>query len=770
MIFSKWFETILKFRQGIVKRTFGQESIHLLLPLISGCLFYYYGIAVGAFVYTASLLLMVGSTKKFWSLTAIFGMWVLILNVIWPKNPLLLTCNSLNPTITGVVKSYSFGNKMIIHVNGQKVVVALKKNSRLFIPSEKVKLWGRFTVPIIATNHGQFDYPRYLKSCGIFSRFKSDSVAVLSEASLFQTAIFKLRMLMENSIKRNIRSDVYPIVRSALLGSRDLLTEEDKESFSNSGMYHLLAISGLHVGAISFVFIQLLSFFRIAKKPRYLITGLILILYMLLCGSPISVVRTTLMYWGFLPAILWERPVYSLNNLALSCLLCLLWMPYQILSLGFQLSFLATFFLLYYSPLLSAFGRLKLPTLIQSVCCTLGASGLLFLVTYPILGYSLHQVSPLAIVGNVATIFLTTIMVFTAVGTLLFSLFSFYLASWMGEVSSLAAGGLKYSVTLLSEIKGGKWFVETPSYWVCFVLFSLLLLFPLMRKRKRVTLVLWGLLLFSGMYAVENVYRLLLTPAKITFMDVGQGDSILLELPGDVNVLIDGGPGGRYSNTGKNILLPFLKQTGKKKIDYVMITHPDLDHYGGLAYLLDRVEVGAIFYSGQEAETLAWKALRRKMKILKVPMRKVVCGESIYQYSKLSLKVLSPCELQFKGRNNNSVVTLLTLHHQNMLFTGDMEREAERWFVDYYDFKVDILKIAHHGSKTSSSQVFIDELKPKIGVLSAGRKNRYSLPHPEVMARYSQRGIKVFNTQTQGAVHFSSSKWSDQWRTMLNFE
>jgi competence protein ComEC len=270
---------------------------------------------------------------------------------------------------------------------------------------------------------------------------------------------------------------------------------------------------------------------------------------------------------------------------------------------------------------------------------------------------------------------------------------------------------------------------------------------------------------------MAQAYALWKEPIAVTFLDVGQGDGALISLPG-AELLIDAGP----IEAGRNVILPYLRCKGINRLDLVVVTHPDLDHYGGLAYVAEHVAIGKVVYPGIEADTHAWLDLRAVLARRGVPMIAAHRGQSLCRYPGFSLSVLSPAYPgQFPERNDNSVVTFLELRRngavpQRFLFTGDMEAPAQEFLLShaYPNLEGAILKVPHHGSDRSNPPAFLQAIHPGIAILSAGRKNRFGHPGPATVEALRESRARIFLTANQGAVLFEGNRSGDGWRTFLD--
>jgi competence protein ComEC len=244
---------------------------------------------------------------------------------------------------------------------------------------------------------------------------------------------------------------------------------------------------------------------------------------------------------------------------------------------------------------------------------------------------------------------------------------------------------------------------------------------------------------------------------EVNFFDVGQGDAILIKTPDHQKILIDGGPDNTIINKlGEN--LPFYD----KEIDLMILTHPHADHVTGLVEVLKRYKVKKILATGVLCTTSEYIAWLEEIKKQKIPMEIAQAGQIISFGENLKLEILYPLEdlsgKQFENLNNSSVVGKLTFGETSFLFTGDAETEVEKKLISSnFDFKVDVLKVAHHGSKNATSQEFLDKVQPKFAVISVGAKNKFGHPSQGTINRLKKMNAQVFRTDKDGDVRISSN-------------
>lgn len=282
-----------------------------------------------------------------------------------------------------------------------------------------------------------------------------------------------------------------------------------------------------------------------------------------------------------------------------------------------------------------------------------------------------------------------------------------------------------------------------------------------MRKRfKRILLFLLVLSLALSLGCAQGKEGRL----EVTFLDVGQGDSIFISTPSGKNILIDGGkraiPPYSKFDAGKEVILPFLKKKGIKRIDTLIATHPDGDHIGGLLAVLDSdIQIDKVLDSGYRHTSYTYRDFLKKIERSRgTKYYQPRAGQVLDWGDGVKAQVLSPAHL-FRDSNNSSIVIKLEFGDISFLFTGDVEKEAEGKMVSRYGNKLKstVLKVSHHGSRTGSSLNFLKMVNPQAAVISCGRRNKFGLPHKEVMDKLARFKVKVYRTDRQGNITFATN-------------
>lgn len=547
------------------------------------------------------------------------------------------------------------------------------------------------------------------------------------------------------------------VLEALLLGQRGRLETHVQRTLQNSGLYHLMAISGAHVAVICLVLFKSMRLLRIPKRGSYLLLVAFLAFYAHLVEGRPSVIRATLMTGMYLLGKFFWKEVNLLNTLALSALLLLLLNPYTLFTFGFQLTYAATLaILLFASRIMRRLPRLPFKAQ-ELFAMTLSAqAGVL-----PLVAVGFNRITLSAFLLNFAA--LPLLFIIMSAGFLFLPL-SLVCAPLAGGVSHFLVLGIDLLLALSRLSTGPLGFlsyrIPTPSLWTCggYAVSGLLLLRRPRHKWQYYTTAAC-FLLFTGTL-ISYPFASSSSQLKITFIDVGQGDSILVEFPGRRKMLVDGG-GSHYGSfdVGERIVSPFLWRKGIKRIDYLVSTHPHPDHLLGLQAVLRNFRVGEFWeaYSYPDDRNYA-----DTLQILSpgVPIRKLYRGE-ILHLGEVRIEVLNPPESQAAAAadsNNASLVLRISDRNSAFLLTGDVEAAAEKEIREGGRIlTAEILKAPHHGSASSSTWEFLRAVSPRVLVVTVGKNNRYNFPHQQVLERYASLGATVYRTDRDGAVEITAT-------------
>jgi competence protein ComEC len=644
-----------------------------------------------------------------------------------------------------------------------------KKNKLLKI-GDVIVLTGNLSEPLSQHNPGGFNYQLYLKSKGIDGLLyeKSGNVEIISHERFGFYELIMLRIKLEKISKTYLSPNSSDLLLGIVFGDKGI-NSELKSDFQEAGVAHLLSVSGLHVGYVFLGLSFLLTQFKIKKKHWIIFLIPCLFFYCALTNFASSVIRASLMLSTLMIGQGFHKEQDLLNNLVLAGIIILLIWPSQLFQAGFQLSFCAVLgIVLFYKPILYVYEKRclkgKKPGLIAQ---GIGVTFCAMLGTSPVMLYHFNGFTLLSFLSNMIVVpvvglfllmgilFLVLTLIFPFLGSILGLLVSFLSDTLLVLIFGLNTIG---EVFQFLKIKRGRLSVIGIIIYL-YLSFLLTGYFQIKIPWVKKTTVISGLVLGT----ILVVISLLPGYLEVTVLDVGQGDSIIIETPNGNNYLIDGG-GYRTEKSTKisdDILLPALYANNISKLSGAFITHNHVDHSQGIEELVDeKFPIDTLFMS---INTNNEKLLNEKNVCL---LKK---GSLIQGSDGVTLEVLSPDgnlqALDDDHQNNGSLVILLSYKAINFLFCGDIEKEVEEKLVSDIkekdpDRDIQMIKIPHHGSKTSSTEAFIKAVDPELAVISVGRYNTFGHPNLEVINRLNNEKIQILRTDKNGAVELvTNGEW-----------
>ena len=634
---------------------------------------------------------------------------------------------------------------------------------------DRVALKGRLRRPSPARNPGAFDYRAFLAQRGIHAtlsvRREEQIVGVepLPGPWVYEYLVLPVRRSIRATIRRNLSGAPAGLLQGMLLGEKYRIPEEVRERFRSTGLAHALVISGLHVGLIAAFFFTTFKLCRLSDRLTCGATILVLVLYALVTELQPPVVRAALMAGVVLGGRMLGRGGEIYNSLGLAALLILALWPASLLSLSFQLSFGATLAIVgLHRPLSELFPKAWRREdgwvgkwVVGPLCVSLAAQ----IGTGPLIAHHFQQCAPVAPLANLVVVPLLAVAVGLGV-----------LAALVGACVPLAA--IPFNACNYLALKGliglVGWFAEVPGA-------SLNTLRPgvgflvwaggLAILGARMPTQVWArkagvFLLLVGLNVGVWAHVLRAHELEVVFLDVGQGDAAFLRFPNGRTMVVDGGERSEYFDYGEWVLVPFLRYRGIERIDAVVASHPHSDHVGGLVALLEGMEVGHYLDSGQRSDTWTAGRLRELIGEKGIVYHRVTSGDSLIGLGDVGILVLHPSGdfVTAEGEsphntNNGSVVVKVTYGEVSLLFTGDVEEQTDGALRAWGErLRARVLKVAHHGSPTSSTVDFVSGVSPELAVVSVGEGNKFGHPSDRVLARYARRGAQVLRTDGRGAV------------------
>ncbi|PGZ09052.1 DNA internalization-related competence protein ComEC/Rec2 [Bacillus cereus] len=620
---------------------------------------------------------------------------------------------------------------------------------------------GERKEPHTARNFHGFNYRDYLYKQNIHFIFDATYISECHKTSLsLMQWILLLRQQAISKVTEMFPEQSGAFMNALLFGDRQQMTFEVEEQYQQFGLVHLLAISGSHIVLLMVIVYFVLLRSGVTREVATVCLIVCIPLYMILAGASPSVIRASITGVLLLIAFMCSIRLSSLDALSVTAICMLIYDPYLVFNIGFQFSFVGSFALILSASIL--LGRSN-GVIRNSIYISIISQ----LVSTPILLYHFGYFSPYSIFLNLLYVpFLSIIVLPCSIIILMCMPIIPFLAKGLANVLSI---GLSISNDFLSYCESLLFtrliFGQTPILLVavyCVIIVSILIVWE-RRMSKRIMFIVVGVFLF--VCTCHYVYPYFRESGSVTFIDVGQGDAILIRLPYDKGVyLIDTGGTLQLNkeewqrkkhefSVGYDILVPFLQKEGIKTIDKLIVTHGDADHIGAALDLLSSITVKEVVFGQKEQDAVLEKVLKKKALEKRVNISKVKEGES-WSVNGAEFVVLAPNGKE-SNENDSSIVIWAKFGGVTWLFTGDLEEGGESRLVSKYPaLRADVLKVAHHGSKTSSISAFLNLIQPSIAIISVGERNRYGHPHKEVIERFEKMDIEIWRTDKQGAISY----------------
>ncbi len=652
-----------------------------------------------------------------------------------------------------------------------------------------------------------FDYPSYLASHGISGVVFARSSTVLEPGTATKGGwrgwIFDLRRELSENIDDALPVPHSAVAKALLLGQREQLPDSLVQDFRDTGTSHVLAISGLHVGVLMVIAVGAAAAAIGRHRGAYLIAPLLLIwIYVLMSGLPPSALRAAIMGTVYITALALGRPRSLLPALALSAAAMTAFEPRAIAQVSFQLSFAAmagiALAIPHFGIFSPAIARMTsnlpfwttpwLAPVLNWIATAFIVSIAATLATWPLVAFNFDRIP---VFGIFVTILVLPALPFVLLGALAAAMAGLLHPAVGQFFGWMAWAPLSYLIEVVARAPGytvsGAW-VGGGLVWAWYLVLGGILLragsgfrlpqmFPVPDLRKEdqesTQSSFWGqptgrslsLAFLTPMLAVAAVFlwmQLFDGPdgkLQVYFFDVGQGDSTLIVTPKGRQILVDGGPDAESATRALADVMP----ESDRSLDMVALTHLDADHSRGLLRVLDHYSVAAVLVGVEDRNSSLYSQWRSQLDRggpREIPVR---AGHRIVLEPSLTLDVLNPPEIPIGGsdadQNNNSVVLRLVYDETSILLTGDIAAEAEGYLVrNSPELNSTVLKVAHHGSRSSTTSTFLGTVDPALAVVSAGADNRYGHPHREVEERLLQTvgDDLLYRTDHHGTVELIS--------------
>ena len=721
-----------------------------------------------------------------------------------------------NLNLTGIIigekQEKRYYNKYIVEAKynnkNLKLYIYTKKDIELNY-GDKIAFSGTYTRPEKQRNYKGFDYSQYIKQLKVYGTIRCEKIQFIKNNQ--GNGIFKIsNQILERIVSRTkkvLNEETASILLGLILGNKTDIDEQTQDDFRNASMSHILAISGMHVAyvllGINFIFKKLFG-----KRNTEIISIFILIFYMFITNFSPSIVRAGIMGIILIFSKLIYRKNDIYNTISISLFLILIYNPFLIQNLGLQLSYGGVIGIVIFNRhILNILKNInvknkiykykirpKIDRYLDKIKEIISVSISVQLFILPLITLYLNTFCPYFLISNLILSFVIGPVVIWCFIFIILILVNISIAKIFSPLIQIGITILKL-ISNIGKLPFSKIYVATPTIFLisiyylflfvlflCYNIYSIknpsktqirvknliaLMKINLRKNGKKVRLIIIIIILsFSVIYCIPK-------NLKIYFIDVGQGDSSLIITPQRKNILIDGGGSSNSDfDVGKSTLIPYILDRGFTKIDIVIISHFDQDHVGAILTLLQELRVGRVYISKQAENSENYEKFLKIISEKNIKVYEVMAGNKIHIEKNLYLDILWPTEnlISTNALNNNAMVFNLHYKKFSMLFTGDIEETSEKEILKLYSknkdlLKANILKVAHHGSKTSSTSEFINVVNPKIAVIGVGKNNKFGHPNENVLERLKQLGCKVFRTDLGGEISIEVNR-SSKYRTI----
>ena len=633
--------------------------------------------------------------------------------------PVISNYNESSTTFIGTINKIIVKNdKVTIYVKNKEIIIASYYLNQLDYSNlklgDKVKIMGIFKLPSSNTTEYLFDYQKYLKRRNIFYLVEVSSIEKIRNN---RNIYYFLKQKLINNLSDN------PYLYTFVLGDKSYLDSSVKRSYQSNGISHLFCISGMHTALLIMIINRLLKRFKLNEMNLFIITSSILIVYLLLVGLSPSIVRAVLFYIIFSINQIKYFYIKPTNLFLIVFSISLIINPNYVYDIGYLYSYSISFSLIKMSDYLKGnYFKTIFKTSIISL-----------LVSLPITLYNVYEINILSIFYNLIFIPIISIIIFPM------SLLVLIIKPLLPIYNYLIIGVERLSL-FFSNINFGKLiFKRLPIY--IYIIYFLLVFIYLYKPKKIFIYMFFSLLLIHYLipYCDYSTY--------MEIIDVGQGDSILIHYRNKA-ILID--TGGKDNSNGViffNTINPALKSLGIQKINYLILSHGDSDHMGESLTLVNNFKVEKVIFNCGSYNYLEKELIKRLDK------KKVKYYSCINELNINKNKFYFLQTKEYDNENDNSNVIYTDLNGYKFMLMGDASITTEKEILDKYNLPdIDVLKAGHHGSITSSSKEFINEINPKYSIISVGKNNRYGHPNKEVLDNLNNS--KVYRTDQNGSIMF----------------
>ncbi len=624
-------------------------------------------------------------------------------------------------------------------IENKKFLIYVPKENQKLDYGDKIKVTANYEEPSKAANTGNFDYSLYLKTKKIYGIFKVEKIDKIAKSN-DKSIIYNIQKHIKESFRKNLKKENAELAIGLLLGDRSNISEKVQEDFKNANLTHMLAISGAH---FSYVIILVTWICKRLKNKRVEQVLLIISIigFMNLTGNTPSVVRAGIMSIMVVLASILKRKNDFYTTLSLSLIIQILYNPYVIFDLGLILSYSGVV------GIVTFYEFFKQKIKLKTVSVTLSANVLIV----PIMIYNFNTISFTFVISNVLASGLLGIIVIIEFISAIFSFKPIFI------ILDILLSILTRIANFCSNLPFSKIYVTNQTIYLIIAIYVVIYIATKMKK-KSIPIIIIFIIVFNFSSEIYNYIKFGKDELQINFVNVNQGDCTLLINKGKTIMIDTGGTVNSSYDIGENILHRYLLYKGINKLNYLMLSHFDADHCQAGIFILENMKVENLIISIQPENSEFYKKITNICKQKNINIIYVKKGNTL-KIANLNIEILHPNSnfITENKLNNNALVCKIKYYNFKMLFTGDIEKVAEKQLLNE-DLSADILKVGHHGSKTSTTQEFLDKINPKIALIGVGKNNKFGHPNDEVIKRLKDKKVKIFRTDIDGEININVNK------------
>lgn len=644
-------------------------------------------------------------------------------------------------------------------------IIDYRNEKKYIIPYNSVIIEGEFKKGSRYNNTMSVDYDKVLFKDGIcgtvIAGYDSDIYSTKCDDRYIAQLVYGFKKKIEGILSLCTDDRSVQILKGLLFGDTSTIQEDDYKNFQKSGIIHIFAVSGYNIWLFLYM-LNILLFFLHNKRLKTIIIIMLLGFYSIMSGSTPSVVRAFIMASIILWGRILKREPDHLTSLSLAGIMILILNPLAVMDIGFQLSFISTASIIILSPALRKVwmpvnGRLR-----DIIVLTLSVQiGML-----PVVVYYFNNFPIFSLISNIIIVPLVSLMIILGIMVILLNFIYTGAAFFTGYIIVWITRTILYMTEFIASIPYSNMNMISPGILGIVLYYAIMwVIFNWVKINKS-----WKSKILMGTAAILifcMVSEMVPGELKISFIDVGQGDCILISTPDRKHILIDGGgkPDNPYSgfDIGKDVLKPYLYRHGINKIDLIVCTHFHDDHLNGLIPVMDSFRFGKLAVRGVE-KSGSYDKLLSKVSMESKMVFKAVDGETIEVGRYVKLYVLNPEGHEY-DENDSSVVIKMVYKDFSALFTGDISAEVEKRLATRH-MRADVLKIPHHGSAASLTSDFLDSVNPEAAVICVG-ENKFGHPADVIVKKIKDKGISLYRTDQNGEIIITTRGQGFKVRTVM---